>query len=540
MNKPPDPKTPRAQDAAMTQLSRRAFLATSALIAVPAFAADPPKRGGTLVASWGGGEPQALFVPGGGGSSPQLTSTKMLEKLLRMESDLSFSPVLSTGVTQSADGRSFTIGVRDGVLWHDGKAFSAEDVAFSIEQFWKPISAGLAMKFLAGVQATDARTVVVTFSQPTPTLSFMSVCASEPVIPKHVYAGTDIRTNPANNTPIGTGPWKLKEWVRGSHVEFAPNQTYWQAGQPYLDRLVIRWWGEPAARSAAFEAGELHLAFYNAIPIAEMRRLARAGKIVVRPTGPEEGAASTTLEFNSRNPILAKREVRQALLHAVDRSFIADTVYFGNARPAVSALASTNTLFFTADVPKYPFDPKLAGTLLDKAGYPEKNGKRFAVNLLSPGWFPENAKTGAYLKQAFGDVGLDVNLTVPDRPTSLKRIYTDYDYDIAVGNQALPVEPVPTNTQFFTTDGILKGAPFRNANGYSNPKLDALVAQMATEVDSAKRRALMGDFQRLVMTDVPLVQLVEIINNTLMVPNLRSAAPGGIQFADSWAGLSVA
>ncbi len=523
----------------MTQLSRRAFLAASALIAAPACAADPPKRGGTLVASWGGGEPQALFVPGGGGSSPQLTSTKMLEKLMRMEGDLSFSPVLATAITPAADGRSFTIAVREGVTWHDGKPFTAEDVVFSIEQFWKPISAGLAMKHMTGVQATDARTVVVSFAQPTPTLSFMSVTASEPIIPKHIYAGTDIRTNRANNTPVGTGPWKLKEWVRGSHVEFAPNPAYWQAGMPYLDRLVIRWWGEPAARSAAFEAGELHLAFYNPIPIAEMRRLARAGKIIVRPTGPEEGAASTTLEFNSRNPILAKREVRQALLHAVDKSFIAETVYFGNARPAVSALASSNG-FFTADVPKYPFDPKLAGSLLDRAGYPEKGGKRFAVNLLSPGWFPENAKTGAYLKQAFGDVGLEVNLTVPDRPTSLKRIYTDYDYDIAVGNQALPVEPVPTNTQFFTTDGILKGAPFRNANGYANPAMDSLVAQIATEVDGAKRKALMADFQRLVMTDVPLVQLVEIINNTLMVPTLRSALPGGIQFADSWAGLSFA
>jgi peptide/nickel transport system substrate-binding protein len=464
----------------------------------------------------------------------------MLERLMRMESDLSFSPLLATSITPASDGRSFSIAVRQGVTWHDGKPFTAEDVAFTIEQYWKPISAGLAMKHMTGVQVTDAATVVIIFAQPTPTLTFMAIASSELVLPKHIYAGTDIRTNPANNTPVGTGPWKLKEWVRGSHVEFAPNAAYWVPGQPYLDKLVIRWWGEPAARAAAIEAGELHLGFYNPIPIAEMRRLASAGKIVVSPAGPEEGAASTTLEFNSRNPILAKRDVRQALLHAVDKSFIADTVYFGNARPAVSALASSNTLFFSADVPQYKFDPKLAGSLLDAAGYPMKDGKRFSVNLLSPGWFAENAKTGAYLKQAFGDVGLDVNLTVPDRPTSLKRLYTDYDYDVAVSNQALPVEPVPTTTQYFTTDGILKGAPFRNANGYSNPVMDALVAQMSVEVDGAKRRALMAEFQRLVMTDVPLVQLVEIISNTLMVPNLRNQAAGHIQFADGFGALSFA
>ncbi len=525
----------------MMQFGRRAVLVGSAAALVaPAFAADPPKRGGTMVVTWGGGEPQALFVPGGGGTSPLLTSTKMLERLLRTEADLSFSPMLATGVETAADGKSFVIGVRQGVLWNDGKPMTADDVAFTIESYWKPISAGLAMKYFAGVQVLDDHRVQVNFSQPTPEFSFKSILASELVLPKHVYAGTDIRTNPANNAPVGTGPWKLKEWVRGSYVEFSRNDAYWRPGEPYLDRLVIRWWGEPAARSAAFEAGELHLGFYNPVPIADMRRLLKAGKIAVMQTGAAEATASTTLEFNQRNPILAKREVRQALLHAVDKKFIADTVYFGNARPADSAVASTNSLYYTSDVPHYAFDPTLAGKLLDAAGYPMRDGKRFSANLLSPGWFSENPKTGAYLKQAFGDVGLEVNLTVPDRPTSIKRLYTDYDYDIAVSNQALTVEPVPLITQYFTTDGILKGAPFRNATGYSNPEMDALVAAMAVEIDTAKRKELVIKFQRLVMTDVPLVQLVEIVSNIILAPSLRNTIPGPPQFSDTLSTMSFA
>ena len=527
----------------MTWLGRRRLLAASAA----AFAvqggpvwADAPKRGGTLVATWGGNEPQAMFVPGGGGTSPAMTSSKMLERLLRIEGDLSFSMSLATDVAAAADGRSFVITLRDGVVWHDGQKLTAEDLVFTITNYWKPISAGLAMKNFSEAKALDAHRVEVTFSQPTPAFTFKSVLAAEYVLPKHIYGTGDIRTNPANIAPVGTGPWKFKQWVRGSHVEMERNDAYWRPGEPYMDRLVVRWWGEPAARAAAFEAGELHLGFYNPVPIAEMRRLLKAGKIAVQQAGAEDGTGTASVEFNQRHPILSRREVRQALLYAIDRKFIADTVYFGNARTADSALTSNNKLYYTSDVPKYPFDPAKAASLLDAAGLPVKGGKRFAVNLLSAGWFAENAKTGAYLKQAFGDVGLEVNLTVPDRPTSLKRIYTDYDYDIAVSNQAMPVEPVPGATQYFTTDGILKGAPFRNATGYSNPDMDALVARIATEIDGDKRKELVAQFQRLAMTDVPLVQLVEVISNTVMAPSLRNTMAGSLQLSDTLSTLSFA
>ena len=526
----------------MTPLSRRSLLAASALLAapLPGFAADPPKRGGTLVATWGGNEPQAMFVPGGGGTSPQFTSTKMLERLLRLEGDLSFSYSLATNVEAAADGHSFIITLRPGVQWHDGKPLTVDDLVFTITSYWKPISAGLAMKNFESAKALDDRRVEVRFSQPTPPFSFKSILSTEFVLPQHVYGSGDIRTNPANIAPIGTGPWKFKQWVRGSHVEMVRNEAYWRPGEPYLASLVIRWWGEPAARSAAFETGELHLGFYNPIPIAEMRRLLKAGKIAVQQAGAEDGTGTVSLEFNQRNPIMARREVRQALLHAIDRKFIADTVYFGNARPADSALTSNNKLYYTSDVPKYPFDPAKCQALLDAAGLKVKDGKRFTVNLLSAGWFAENFKTGAYLKQAFEDVGVQVNLTIPDRPTSLKRIYTDYDYDIAVSNQAMTVEPVPTVTQYFTTDGILKGAPFRNANGYSNPAMDALVAQIATEIDEPKRKALVAQFQKLVMTDVPLVQLVEVISNTVMAPKVRNTLAGSLQLSDTLSTLSFA
>ena len=101
------------------------------------------------------------------------------------------------------------------------------------------------------------------------------------------------------------------------------------------------------------------------------------------------------------------------------------------------------------------------------------------------------------MKQALEDVGVGINLTVPDRPTSIKRIYTDYDFDLAISNQANPSEPVPSTTQYYTSDGIKKGVPFRNASGFHTDEVDALVEKIKVETDAAKRKALVVEFQKI-------------------------------------------
>ncbi|MGS1107436.1 ABC transporter substrate-binding protein [Achromobacter anxifer] len=518
-------------------------IAPQALLAAtsqPGADAGPARKGGTLVASWGGLEPQALFVPGGGGSSPFQTATKILERLLKLDADLKFQPALALSVTPAADFRSYTIKLREGVTWHDGAPFTSADVVYNVLQHWKPVSAGIALKSLTGATATDPLTVVLNFDTPVPEFFLKSTLAGQfqLLVPKHLYDGRDIITNPLNNTPVGTGPWKYGKWVRGSHVEYLRNDSYWNAGQPNLDRLIIRWWGDPATRGAALETGELGLAYSNPVPARDIDRLLKTGKVVVDTRGYQNSAWTVTAEFNQRRDIVNRREVRQAILHAIDRQFIVDTIYYGRGKPAIAPVFSSNPLFYTEDVPRYPFDPKKAAALLDAAGLPVKDGKRFTVNLVAAAWFEENAKLGQYLKQALQDVGIEVKLDSVDRATALKRIYGDYDYDIAVSNFTSPLELVPTVTQFYTTDGIVKGAAFRNATGYSNPEMDALVAKLTQETSPDARRTLAHQFARLASTDVPHVPLVEIQSFTLAGKNVRNFTTGanvqGESLADVW------
>ncbi|WP_441243322.1 ABC transporter substrate-binding protein [Tardiphaga sp. 768_D3_N2_1] len=500
-------------------------------------ATTTPKRGGTLIGTWGGFEPQSLFVPAGGGSSPYFTSTKVFERLIRLTADLKFEPVLALGIEPAEDFRSYTIKLRPNVTWHDGKPLTADDLVFNAIQYWKPISAGVTLDALLTAEAVDPLTVVLKFKVPVPEFFLKSVLAGKAglVIPKHIYDGSNIITNPINNTPIGTGPFKVKEWVRGSHVEYVRNDSYWNAGKPYLDKLVIRWWRDPASRSAAFEAGQLDIGTFNPIPAPDIARLTATKKFVAETKGYSNSAWITSVEFNQRREIFKKREVRQALLHAIDRSFIADTVFFGRARPSLGALHFSNSIFFTKDVQDYPFDIKKAAALLDAAGYPVKSGSRFKMSLVSAGWFEENVKIGQYLKQAFEDVDITVDLAIPDRATSLKRIYTDYDYDVAVSNNSASIEPIPQTTQYYTTDGIVKGAAFRNATGYSNPKMDETVSKMAIETDEKKRVSLVHEFDKLAASDAPVLPMVDLEPVTIARSDVRDHSLTADFMGESWA-----
>ena len=217
----------------MTKVSRRAFGAgvlTAALAGKAALAQETPKRGGTLVATWGGGEPQACYVPAGGGPSPTFSSSKLLERLASRRMDGEFQGELAEAWKPAADFKSYTIKIRKGVKFHDGKDMTADDVVYSIDEIWKKYAAAASLTDFAGVAAPDADTVVVRFSKPVPEFFFSSLLCGNAnyIVPKHVYAGSDPVKNPANDAPIGTGPWKFKQWVRGSHFEYARNDAYWR------------------------------------------------------------------------------------------------------------------------------------------------------------------------------------------------------------------------------------------------------------------------------------------------------------------------
>ena len=490
----------------MNKVSRRVFgagvLAAGLVGGKAAFAQETPKRGGTLVATWGGGEPQACYVPAGGGSSPTFSSSKLFERLGNRTMDGSFVGELAEAWKPAADFKSYTIKIRKGVKFHDGKDMTVDDVVYLDRRDLEEVRRRRGPDRLRRRRGARRRHRRREVQQADAGVLLLLAALRQRELHR---AQARLRRQRSRHQPgqqradRAPGPWKFKEWVRGSHFEYVKNDAYWRKDLPYLDRLIIRYVRDPAGRAAAMEAGDIHIGVFNPVAPPDIKRLTATGKFVATPKGYEESVWSTSLECNMRNPIFAKREVRQAMFHAVDRNLIAKTVYYGYARPGTSPIFSPNKEFFTRrhlqDRLRSRRRRRRCSTRRAIRRRPTASASR--LNLLAAGWFTENGKIGAIVKQGLEDVGVGINLTVPDRPTSIKRIYTDYDFDLAISNQANPSEPVPSTTQYYTSDGIKKGVPFRNASGFHTPEVDALVEKIKVETDPAKRKALVVEFQKI-------------------------------------------
>lgn len=221
----------------MLRLAAVAVLGLACLNAPPALkaaAAEEATRGGTLNMIVQP-EPPLLMV-GLNTQGPTLyVAGQIYQSLLTYDKDLNPLPQLATSWTVSEDGLTYTFKLQDGVKWHDGKPFTSADVVFTATEFlidvhprWRPISEA----YVESVTASDDLTVVFKLKKPFSAFLYGFELSSFPIMPAHIYKGTDYRTNPANNTPIGTGPFKFKEWQRGSYIHLVRNEDYWKRASP--------------------------------------------------------------------------------------------------------------------------------------------------------------------------------------------------------------------------------------------------------------------------------------------------------------------
>lgn len=525
-------------------LSRRALLASAAFIAG---AAALPRvslgqtRGGRLIVA-ADSEPRNLNPAMVASNGVFFVSSKVVESLAEAAPGGALKPLLATAWEGSADGLSATFALREGVTWHDGQPFSSADVAFSAMQIWKPLqNLGRALlKDLEAVETPDARTAVFRFARPTP---FQLIRNALPVIshvvPKHLYDGTDIAANPANNRPVGTGPFRFVEHRPGEYFRLERNPAYWGEGLPYLDEIIYRVLPDRAAAAGALEAGEISLAAFSMVPLADLERISKVPGLRVHPEGYESLTYQLVVEINHRRAELANPKVRQAISHAIDRDFVVRTIFLGYARASVGPVTRTDAQFLDPSLTVPAFDPAKANALLDEAGYPRgADGVRFRLRLLPAPWFNETRQFGAYLRQALAAVGIDAEIVNNDPPGHQKAVYTDHDFDLAVGSPVYRDDPA-ISTTILVESGLPAGVPFSNQGGYANPKADAIITAARTTTDEAARVKLYHEFQRLVVEDLPLINVAEWGFITVASDRLRNVQNTPRWAVSGWADLWV-
>ena len=368
---------------------------------------------------------------------------------------------------------------------------------------------------VSGVDTPDPYTAVIRLSKPHPAILLCMSPVLCPIMPKHVY-GTDpnIRQNPANKAPIGSGPFKFVEWKPGDYIMLEKNKDFFIKGKPHVDRVIIKIIPDMNNRVMAVERGEVDaMPFFDSL--REVKRLSGDKNLVVTNKGYAGIGSLDWVAFNTGKKPFDDVRVRQAAAYAIDRNFFAKVIMMGLVTPSATPITPFSP-FYTKDVNMYDVNLEKAKKLLDEAGYPVKaDGTRFTVTVdYAPG-SPTTKMMAEYLKPQLAKVGIDAKIRIsPDFGTWAERV-SNYNFDITTDNVFNWGDPVIGVHRTYSSANIVKGVPFSNTQQYRNPKVDAIMEQAASEVDNEKRAKLYKEFQQIVMNDVPIYFMTTTAYHTI-------------------------
>ena len=482
------------------------------LAAAPTWAAGPekPRYGGTAVTVLGA-DP-AVLNPGISVGVPDVfVGCILYDSLIRFGKNFEIVPNLARSWEISKDGLTYTFHLEK-ASFTDGKPVTSEDVKFSLTQ----VSAKYGPKFNAPgsfietIETPDPLTAVIKLSKPFGPFLFSLACEQNaPILPAHVFQGTDVLKNEATlSKPVGNGPFVLQEWVRGDHLTFVKNPTYWRTGQPYLDKVVVKIMPDSAARILALRAGEVDFIDEYYFPLSAHAQFANDKNFVLQDISyPSDDLAI----INTKKPPLDNAKVRQALMTAIDREFLHKAVFYGIGGVSQSAI---DTRIAWAHNPAvaysklYPYDPKRAAALLDEAGVkPGADGSRFTLRLSFDAGRPEYTGLAQALQRYWLAIGIKVVLEGAERPVVLKKVYTDYDFDVTLQNYTTSGDPALGIARLYVTTSIKQGATFNNASRYSNPEVDALFSHGQNGLTREERAKDYFKVQEILARDLPVLVL---------------------------------
>jgi peptide/nickel transport system substrate-binding protein len=421
------------------------------------------------------------------------------------------------------DPLTYIFHLRRGVKFHDGRPLTSADVKFTLDSILSgPIKTTKrqTFKLVTSIETPDDDTLVIHLSEPYASLLWNLSLPGIGIVPRG--SGAEMAQH-----PIGTGPFRFVSAATDEEIVLERNENYFGLA-PKIERLRMRIVPDVTVRALELRKGSADAAINSLTPDMVVTLAQERGLAAVQ----EPGSSMAYLAFNFEDPILAKREVRQALAYATDRATIIKYLLRGQARRAQSLLPP-NHWAFDADVQQYDFDPAHAESLLDAVGYPRgADGVRLRLTL--------KTSTDEFVRltsEAIADqwkrVGVDLEL----RPLEFATFYAD----VSRGSfQIYSLRWVGGNNDpdlFESVFSSKKMPPAGSNRGhYKNAELDSLLDQSRIEMDQVKRKKILARVQEIVATDEPYINLWYVDNVCVHRERLAgiSLSPGGdYDFLDS-------
>jgi peptide/nickel transport system substrate-binding protein len=412
-------------------------------------------------------------------------------------------PHLAERWTISPDGKTYTFNLKKGVTWHDGKPLTARDVEFTVLAMLAPdyngqwrtnwsvlvgaddVIAGKT-KSLAGLRVVDDHTIQMRLKQPTASFLAVTVRNLKPV-PRHILEGQRLADDTEySRAPVGSGPYKFEQWVRGDRFVAVANESYW-GGAPCMKRIVQVVIPDMNALLVALEAGQLDASIV--LPPQELPRLARSGSLVVYnlPAQVPEG-----LHLNLSNDMFKDPKIRRAIAHAVDWSAFSREVMRGTTKAATHIAPASWAADKTIQPIKY--DVERAKSLLKEAGQP--NGFELDIYTNAGNLFREQAVN--YMQGQLAKVGIRVKPRFNEWGTFISAVRRGEfitNFQTALGG--VP-DPDVLYLQYHSTGG-------QNYAKYKNPEVDKLLDEARLIANAGQRAQRYKKVQQILLNDLPYI-----------------------------------
>jgi len=438
-------------------------------------AQQKPVYGGSLTIAQGVEPPGLDPTTATSAAIPRVVYGNVLEGLVRIDRHGKIVPALSSDYKISKDGKEYTFSLKKGVKFHDGKTLDAEDVKFTFNRLLDPQITIPNRKYYQDVESIEViDPYTIKFKLKNPNSMFLFNLARPDSIIIHSQVADKLKT-----APVGTGPFRFVEWVRGDRIVLEKFREYHRKGLPYLDKVTFKFIGDPSAQIASLRAGDIDVIGYDVSPENALLLEKDPRFKVYNGYTTTEVILSTN---NSRKPFDDVR-VRRAMAYAIDREALIKGAMSGYGTPIGSHMDPGNPYYI--DLTKlYPYNPEKAKQLLSEAGYP--NGFEAVIKL--PERFAYARRTGEIIVDMLSKVGIRLKIELVEWGQWIDRIFKNADYDLTVIGHAEPFDiDIYANPKYY----------FR----YDNPKFQETLKKAETEVNPKIRKELYATLQRMIAED---------------------------------------
>jgi peptide/nickel transport system substrate-binding protein len=497
-------------------------------VPVPAAASSPVP--GDAIVEGTIGEASTLIPILASDSASHAVAGQIYNGLVKYDKNLTIIGDLAESFDISADGLTITFHLRKGVTWHDGAPFTSRDVLYTYRVIIDPktpTAYAEDFKQVKNLAALDEYTVRATYGSP-----FAPALASwgTNILPAHLLEGRDITKSPLARQPVGTGPYRFKEWIAGQKIVLDANPAYFE-GRPWIDRYVYRIIPDTSTMYMEMKAGAIDLMSLTPVQYARQTTSGQFSSRFNKFRYPSSGYLY--MGYNLRHPLFGDKRIRQAITAAIDKEELIHGVLFGMGQKAHGPIVPGRWAY-NPDIKDIAYDPKHAAELLAQAGWKEKNadgilvkdGKPFQFTILTNQGNQQRLLSAQIIQQRLKYVGIDVKIRIVEWATFLKEYIDKGKFEVVMLAWNISQDPDMYDVWHSskTNPGEL------NFIGFKNAEVDRLLVEGRSTFDIAKRKQAYFRIQEILAEEQPYTFLY--VPDALPVVSARirgvEVAPAGI------------